>query len=404
MWRAGQHAPPATIHVTISPYMPDMNPPYPLPSHSPRRLSIQRVGREVIVGIVMFALGFGLRSLILNSERIQLLSPLSSLNVEQKRENPYAKYSFANLRGLQLTPAPITLHEIIDSTTTHTSYLGSWMVPNLETGERQKVTAQINIPQGEGPFPVIIMLRGYVEKEEYQTGIGTRNGAAALAGNGYITIAPDFLGYGGSDAESPDMLIARFSRPLTVLQLITNLNTLTLELDAAGNPRATTNATADSAITSQLFQTDRVGMWAHSNGGQIALSILEITSRNIPTTLWAPVSKPFPFSILYFSDELEDNGAYLRNQIAHFEYDLENTASSFSILEEPARILAPIQIHQGGADDAVPLAWSEELLETLEEATVEAELFTYPEADHNMVPNWETALQRDLQFFRRHLQ
>lgn len=384
--------------------MPDTNNGYPPAPRPQSRLSIQRVAREIIVGVVMFAIGFGFRSLILNSERIQLLSPLTSLNVEQKRENPYARYTFNNLRNLQLTPTPIVLHEVIDSTTTHTSYLASWMVPNLETGERQKVSAQINIPQGEGPFPVIIMLRGYVEKEQYETGVGTRNAAGAFASNGYITIAPDFLGYGKSDAESSDMLIARFSRPLTVLQLLTNLNRLTLELDATGTPLTTKNESIDNTTSSSLFQTDRLGIWAHSNGGQIALSLLEITSKNIPTTLWAPVSKPFPFSVLYFSDELIDNGAYLRQQIAHFEYELKNKASDYSVLNEPARILAPIQIHQGGEDDAVPLTWSEDLLETLKDATVEAELFSYPEADHNMIPNWNTAIQRDLQFFRKHLQ
>ncbi len=383
--------------------MPDMYTDSSVPSKPRQRLSIQRVLREVIIGILMFGIGFGFRSLILNSERIQLLSPLTSLNVQKERENPYAPYSFSNLRSLQLTPTSITLHEVLDSTTTHTVYLASWMVPNLETGERQKVSAQINIPQGEGPFPIIVMLRGYVEKDIYQTGVGTRNGAGAFASNGYITIAPDFLGYGQSDAESSDMLLARFTRPLTVLQLITNLNNLTLELDATANPTANENAMIDTQSVSSLFQTDRVGIWAHSNGGQIALSILEITSRTLPTTLWAPVSKPFPFSVLYFSDELVDNGAYLREQIAHFEYDLKNNASEFSVLNEPARILAPIQIHQGGVDEAVPLHWSENLLETLESATVEAKLFTYPDADHNMVPNWDTAIQRDLQFFRQHL-
>jgi len=383
--------------------MPDVST-VPTPPNRHSRLSIQRVSREITIGILMFALGFSLRSLILNSENtIQLLSPLSSLTVQQRKENPYAKYSFSALRNIQLTPGNLTLHEITESTPTHTTYLASWMVPNLETEAYQKVTAQIKIPQGEGPFPVMIFLRGYVEKESYESGIGTRNGASAFASNGYITIAPDFLGYAGSDVESSDMLVARFSRPLTVLQLLSNLKSLTLELDASARTDTTVNEIAGPSLTANLFSTDKIGIWAHSNGGQIALSVLEITSRMLPTTLWAPVSKPFPYSVLYFSDELIDQGEYLRSQIARFEYELENSAAAFSVLSEPDRIIAPIQIHQGSADDAVPLEWSEELLAILEEATVEAELFVYPGADHNMVPAWETAIQRDLQFFRRTL-
>ncbi len=278
------------------------------------------------------------------------------------------------------------------------------MVPDLETDQHQKVSAQINIPQGQGPFPVIILLRGYADRENYTTGVGTRNAAAAFASNGYITIAPDFLGYGQSDSESTDGLVARFSRPLTVLQLLTNLRSLSLTLDEAGNPQNAISETLTPAETANLFAPDRLGIWAHSNGGQIALSVLEITSRTIPTTLWAPVSKPFPFSVLYFSDELPDLGAYLRNQIAYFEYELGNNPLEFSVLHEPSRILAPLQIHQGTLDDAVPLEWSQELLQTLEEATVEAELFVYEGADHNMVPSWDTAIQRDIQFFGENIQ
>lgn len=369
------------------------------------RLSIGRIVRFAGLGVITFVLGFFLRGIMMKSQStFQLLSPLSNLEVEKKPENPYLPYSFENLRSLQLTPGPITLHSLLETTPSYNSYLVSWEIPDLTTKKNLKVSGQMNIPSGKGPFPIIIMNRGYVEKEQYKTGIGTRPGAAALAQNGYVTIAPDFLGYGQSDPESNDILIARFSRPIVVLQLLKNLNQLQIKLDPAANPESN-GATPifDPNQTTQLIDTTRIGLWGHSNGGQIALSVLEITSRTLPTTLWAPVSAPFPYSVLYFMNDLDDGGAYLRKQLSHFEYELENDPRDYSIMTEPSRILAPIQIHQGGADDSVPLVWSESLTEKLKTATVSATLFTYPQANHQMVPDWDTVVQRDLQFFAKYL-
>lgn len=367
------------------------------------RFNIYRVTSSILVGVIMFVVGFSLRGLMLKTDTdLSLLSPLSGLEVSQKKENPYPKFRFSALRDLQLTPRTITFENILATEPTHTSYLVSWEVPDLQTGGLRKTTGQVNIPTGNGPFPLIIMMRGYVDREIYQTGVGTKNAASAFARNGYITIAPDFLGYGGSDAESEDILIARFARPLVVLQLLKNLeqpNFILKDIDQTrgGDLELTT------PVSQQLLDKNRIGIWAHSNGGQIALSILEMTSRTFPTTLWAPVSKPFPYSILYYSDDLPDGGEYLRQQLSLFEYELENNPHEFSILTEPSRILAPLQIHQGNNDDAVPLEWSEELVETLEAATVSATLYTYPTADHNLQPDWNTAIQRDLQFFARYL-
>lgn len=369
------------------------------------RLSIGRIVRFAGLGVTTFVLGFLLRGIMMKSQStFQLLSPLSNLEVEKKPENPYLPYSFSNLRSLQLTPGPMTLHSILESNPSYTSYLVSWEIPDLTTKKNLKVSGQMNIPSGKGPFPIIIMNRGYVEREQYTTGIGTKNGAAALAKNGYVTIAPDFLGYGQSDPESDDILIARFSRPIVVLQLLRNLNQLQIKLDPAANPNSNgATPTFDPNTTNQIIDTTRIGLWGHSNGGQIALSVLEITSRTLPTTLWAPVSQPFPYSVLYFMNDLDDGGAYLRKQLSRFEYELGNDPRDFSIMSEPSRILAPVQIHQGGADESVPLHWSESLTEKLKSATVSATLYTYPQANHQMVPDWETVVQRDLQFFAKYL-
>jgi dipeptidyl aminopeptidase/acylaminoacyl peptidase len=198
-----------------------------------------------------------------------------------------------------------------------------------------------------------------------------------LARNGFVTIAPDFFGFGGSDAPDSDVWWERFARPVQVLQLIASLP------GTAG------------------VDTTKVGIWAHSNGGQLALSVLEITGAEIPTSLWAPVSKPFPYSVLYFTDEFEDEGKYIRGELSRLERDYD--VRDFSISDYFEKINAPIQIHQGAADDAVPYEWSEDLVAQLEENEVEVEYFEYAGADHNMVGSWDEVIRQDIEFFEEKL-
>ncbi|NLJ48022.1 MAG: prolyl oligopeptidase family serine peptidase, partial [Candidatus Atribacteria bacterium] len=143
--------------------------------------------------------------------------------------------------------------------------------------------------------------------------------------------------------------------------------------------------------------SSRIYMWAHSNGGQIALSVLEISQAKIPTTLWAPVSKPFPYSILYYTDEFDDYCKALLLELAKLEQDYD--VNNFSISEYVDRIKAPIAIRQGTADIEVPLQWSDELVQNLKDHKIEVEYNVYPAADHNMLGSWEKAIERDIRFF-----
>jgi len=245
-------------------------------------------------------------------------------------------------------------------------------------------------PQGEDffghetnfPFP-IAFLNAHQQQQsrpdpaDYFTGVGTKNAAAVFAQNGYATLAPDFLGYGQSDPPAADTIAARLEKPKHILDLLASLKSLPV-IDPA-----------------------RVGLWAHSNGGQIALSVLEITGQAIPTTLWAPVSKSFPYAILYYTDESDDQGKELRRVLAEFEKDYDTF--DFSIDRYWDWIQAPVQVHQGTADDAVPLEWSAGLVNILKKTDPEVTLYTYPGADHNLRPDWDTAVARDLQFFDQSL-
>lgn len=307
----------------------------------------------------------------------------------ESKEKPLDKYTFEALSKTKFEPSEIVLGEVLAKNPDFTSRTFFLHVDGPSAGLRQakRVSGLINIPDGEGSFGVIVMFRGYVDREVYTTGTGTQRAAEVFAGKGFVTLAPDFLGYGESDDQPANEMEERFltyTTAITLLESIENFNEVFKKegIEARVDP-------------------DKVGIWGHSNGGQIAISVLEITQKPTPTVLWAPVSKPFPYSVLYYTDEFDDRGKYLRGVIAEFEkdYDVDN----YSIEKYFDRINAPLQLHQGSLDDAVPRSWSDEFVEEMENLDKDTNYFIYSDADHNLLPSgWDSAVSRSIQFYGNH--
>jgi len=349
----------------------------------------------IIIPILLVLLGiggyFGYR--YYQNRTAHVLS-LQNIPTPKPTPKPLEKFSFDNLAKREYQGSEI---EIADSLNADTAEIDGYR-SNLFyfVSDSKKVSGQINIPlppiasdsaqasesarfqmPENGKFPVIVMLRGYVDREIYDTGIGTKRAAGVFAQNGYITLAPDFLGYGQSDMPESDVWWERFNNPVQILNLLASIKNLT------------------------QADPDKIGIWAHSNGGQIALSVLEISQKAYPTSLWAPVTKPFPFAILFFTDEFEDEGKALRSEVARLERDYD--VRQYSITDYFDRIQAPLQIHQGTADDAVPLKWTNDFSKKLKDLKKEHKYYTYPYADHNMAGSWNLVVERDLVFFEKYL-
>ena len=297
--------------------------------------------------------------------------------IVQKITRPLEKYTIENLAKANIKPADLSFNV--------PEKKFSMKFETALDGQIKTVSGQARYPlDAKSSYPVIIMVRGYVDKEIYQSGIGTQKAAEVFSQNGFITLAPDFLGYADSDQESPNILEARFQTYTTILSLLASVNQI------------------------PNWDGENVFLWGHSNGGQIALTILEITQKAYPTSLWAPVSKPFPYSVLYYTDEAEDKGKFLRREIANFEEIYNSDAFSIHKFYDKINKETPIQIHQGTADDAVPPDWSKTLFEMLKNQEIKVNYFVYPGSDHNLRPAspslggpaWNTVVQRDLDFFR----
>ncbi len=309
----------------------------------------------------------------------KLLSPLAGEN-PVKTEKPLDKYTYENLKKRVFIGKSITLGKLLNDQPEFSSRMFYY------TSDGKKVSGLANFPKRPGNYPIIVMFRGFVDPWAYSTGEGTVHAGEVFARNGFITLAPDFLGYGQSASPSADAMEERFETYTTALNLLASLKNLNTAL-------------ADSNINISA-DVSKVGIWGHSNGGQVALSVLEISGGNYPTVLWAPVSKPFPYSILYYTDEFDDNGKALRKVVANFEKDYDS--EKYSPTNFFNWINAPIELHQGVIDEEVPQLWSDDLYANLKKMGKDITYYTYPTEDHNFDDSagWSFAVERSMGFYK----
>ena len=311
-----------------------------------------------------------------------------SANVKTIIPKPLLKYTFDNLRKTQFPKNQITFGDVTDKNAYSVSQMFYYSVPKTPGSKIMEIVSGLaNIPIKSGVYPVIVMYRGYISSEMYKPGMGTQPMAGVLAKNGYITLAPDFLGFGHSASSSADSFEDRFQSYTTALTLLSSLSTLNIGLSASYSGR----------ITADL---NKIGIWGHSNGGHIALSVLAISGVTYPTVLWAPVSTSFPYSILYYTDESEDQGKALRKALADFEENYNTDL--FSPPKYYGWIKAPLEVNQGTADHEVPYWWSDNLVANLKKNNIFVSYLLYPGADHNMLPNsWSEVALNTLNFYNK---
>lgn len=301
------------------------------------------------------------------------------------KPKPLNKYTIENLSKTEIKPVKIEVEDNktfsfeFDPTLEYKHSLTSGTSKKEES--LKKVTGAINTPEAEGKYPVVVLIRGYVDQSIFKTGIGTSKVGQYLSSNSYITLAPDFLGYGGSSSESSNIFETRFQTYTTVLTLLSSIN-------AENFPN---------------WDGKNIFIWAHSNGGQIALTTLAITSKDYPTVLWAPVTESFPYSILFYTNESEDGGKFIRSELYKFEN--EYNVNDFNFNSYLDRINTSIEYHLGTNDDAISLEWRDRFVKRMKKLDIYTngdktfKNYNHPGADHNMIPLWGDVIEKTLQFF-----
>ncbi len=285
--------------------------------------------------------------------------------------NPLAPYTIPALAARAYGEGEIWVTEVLDSDQPFHRYVLEYRSDGLA------VTALANVPHGEGPFPVAIVLHGYIPPEVYYRGLDSAPLADYLAWRGYAALMPDYRGY-METAGGPNPL--RIPYAIDVLNLIEALDTL------------------------DVLDENRVGVVGHSMGGGAAAYVMVLSERVSAVVLYGSMS----------ADQAA-NWAYIGEQWA--PWWMEATAQDYGSPESNPegyaqvspinylrRVKIPVQLHHGEADDQVPLAWSVGLAERLRERGAAVELFTYPGAGHTFYgPDLLMFHERVFAFFEEHV-
>ncbi len=238
------------------------------------------------------------------------------------------------------------------------------------TGDGLTLHGYLNIPRGEGPFPVVIVNHGYIDPGNY----GTVNYMAIytdpLAAAGFLVVHPDYRGYGASE---PGPNLFRVGFAVDVLHLIAAVKTL---------PLADPNA---------------IGLFGHSMGGGISLRVATVSDEVDAVLLYGSMS----------GDEHANLGRLVEwtGQADLPELGVApEVVARLAPIEALENITAAISLHHGDNDATVPPAWSADLYERLTSLGKPVEYFSYAGQPHTFFNEGHTLLlERTITFFRQHL-
>lgn len=257
--------------------------------------------------------------------------------------------------------------------------------------EGYKVYALMSIPNGLRPvagWPVIILNHGYINPAHYATaGPEYRQFITSFTGAGYAVIKPDFRGHGRSQGIAEG---GHFSPVYSydVLNLISSVKQ---------------NGTQ--------FDPNRIGLFAHSMGGHVALRTI-VASPDVKATVFM-AAVVGSFDDIFYSwphsplglDMPTQVHAIRQKAIDTFGSPKENPGfwNSASAINYVTSVTGPVQINQDAGDLTVPTVFSDHLDAALKAAGRRVEYHLYPGNDHQFIKNRTLLLQRTLAFYKANL-
>lgn len=307
--------------------------------------------------------------------------------------HPMTPYTIRGMRQRTYPGGPIDVLALQEENESYRRYYIAYPSDGLV------ITGVMNIPRRQGPLPVLILLHGYFERDQYWSGADTWQLADFFARNGYLTIAPDYRSWGASDHGA-----SFFHTGLVAdtINLISSLPSL---------PQA---------------DTERVAMFGHSMGGGIATKVLLVDSRPAAAVLYSPNSADDVDLIARWGPgclpgQSQAEGDHCNpGEVIPSELPPEMVEAYLAAASDPEMLRriapiyhlealsVPVQIHSGEADGELlvhtPPQWAHKLAGALQASGKEVEFYSYAGQGHYFQsPAWDQMSGRALDFLDRHL-
>ncbi|GAB4178223.1 MAG: alpha/beta fold hydrolase [Roseiflexaceae bacterium] len=263
----------------------------------------------------------------------------------------------------------ITIGEVYNRGRGYTTYRISYPSDQL------RLTGLLHVPDGDGPFPVIIANRGHIDRERYQPGMDSRAFSDYMAQRGYLVVAPDYRGYAGSDDAPNPFYVGYINDTLHLIPLAQKL---------------------------PMARPGTVGMWGHSRGGSITVATMTISDQIGAAVIYAPAP----------ADLAEDYARRFRQSGGNpgsdtWPFPPEQDAAAYqrvSPIYYFADVTAPVMLHHGTADTTVEASASIRIAEQLRALGKDVTLHLYEGQGHALRGEAERQyFERTLAFFQQHI-
>ena len=265
-----------------------------------------------------------------------------------------AVYGVEALSARQYEGGTITSERVMARNTSFTRHLVRWNSDGL------RQYGFLNVPSGRGPFPVVMVLHGYVNPANYRVLTYTTRYADALARAGYVVFHPNYRGHAPSQGRA-DQQTYRADYAIDVLNLMASLRA------QAGKPGLL-----------QAANASRVGLWGHSMGGGIAIRLMTVRPDWVQAVVLYGAMSGDERKNARQIFEVFTNRARGARELG-LSADVMFRLSPINYL---SRVTAAVSVHHGTLDAQVPYAWSVELCQKLKTLGKRAECFAYTRAPH----------------------
>jgi dipeptidyl aminopeptidase/acylaminoacyl peptidase len=238
----------------------------------------------------------------------------------------------------------------------------------------------MNVPNSDGPHPVLILNHGYIDPAIYTLGRGLKREQDYFARRGYVVIHPDYRNHAFSSDVGNNGIGLRFGYTEDVVNLV--------------------KAVEESEF--DFLDSENIGMLGHSMGGGITSNIMVALPDLVDAVvLYAPVSADYRdnFDKWTRGDRMGD---LILDKYGDFEEnpDFWDGVSPINYLD---RLEVPVLLQQGTADESTPKEWADKLAAAADLIDADIQYEVYEGGRHEFIAYWQDFMTSNLEFFDSHL-
>jgi dipeptidyl aminopeptidase/acylaminoacyl peptidase len=237
------------------------------------------------------------------------------------------------------------------------------------------ISGILDLPAGDGPFPVVVFVHGYQPPREYEPSTSALGMQSALVAAGYAVLATDLRNYGSSSPDPermPDMEVGATQDVVAALCAVA----------AGGVPE---------------LDPDRVALVGHSQGGRISLNTAVVAPEAMDAVVALSPSSAVPWqNVEKFMQVALDPAGELGtrgNPQVQPQFWTDVTTTTFA-----DRAHMPVLVLQGDADEVVDPAWASTTVAAWNDAGGDARLVMLPGANHALEPSFDDAMRQACAF------